>query len=258
MAPQVRVDELLPIPRDGPAPLYVQAADRVRAMIEHYSLGVGDLLPTIEQLCEAFDVSRQTITKALDSLEFEGVINRVQGKGILVRAVKLDTPFDTLIGFSEGMQRKGVRTRTTVLGTRVIQPTDELRATFDATYSAPSQYLEFTRLRFVGDIPVVLVTSVVPPVLGERMRTMNLTDTSFYRTFAALTGRKVGREDHTIALRFVTADEARCLEVKRGSPHFLVEGETYLVDGRPVERSRSIFRSDTFRFRVRSFDFTGV
>ena len=56
-----------------------------------------------------------------------------------------------------------------------------------------------------------------------------------------------------IALRFVTADEARCLEVKRGMPHFLVEGETYLVDGRPVGRSRDVFRGDV-GFRVRSLE----
>ena len=178
MAPQVRVDELLPIPRDGPAPLYVQAADRVRAMIEHYSLGVGDLLPTIEQLCEAFDVSRQTITKALDSLEFEGVIDGVHGHPAGREARRAVRHPDRFLGrdAAQGREDQNDGVGDARHSTHRRAPSHVER---DLQRSEP---VSGSAAAIRGDIPVVLVTSVVPPVLGERMRTVNLTDTSFYRT----------------------------------------------------------------------------
>ncbi|MPZ66867.1 MAG: UTRA domain-containing protein [Pseudonocardiaceae bacterium] len=48
-------------------------------------LGWGDRLPTQEQLTETFSASRIVVRRALDILEGEGLIDRVQGGGAFVR-----------------------------------------------------------------------------------------------------------------------------------------------------------------------------
>jgi GntR family transcriptional regulator len=65
--------------------LYERIAGVLREQIVSGSLAWGDRLPTQEQLCETYDVSRAVARRVLDILEAEGLIDRVQGGGAFVR-----------------------------------------------------------------------------------------------------------------------------------------------------------------------------
>lgn len=65
--------------------LYERIAAALRDQIVSGELGWGDRLPTQEHLGETFDVSRIVVRRALDILETEGLIDRVQGGGAFVR-----------------------------------------------------------------------------------------------------------------------------------------------------------------------------
>lgn len=64
---------------------YEEVAGALRDQIVTGSLGWGDRLPSQDVLCERFDVSRIVVRRALDILEAEGLIDRVQGGGAFVR-----------------------------------------------------------------------------------------------------------------------------------------------------------------------------
>mgnify|MGYP000529435410 FL=1 len=46
---------------------------------------IGDLLPSEKELAELYDVSRNTLRKALKTLEEEGMIERRHGSGTYLR-----------------------------------------------------------------------------------------------------------------------------------------------------------------------------
>jgi DNA-binding transcriptional regulator YhcF (GntR family) len=64
--------------------LYVRTANEVRAQIEDGSLKPGDHVPSITALSQQTGRSRQTIGKALQRLERDGLLRRVQGRGYFV------------------------------------------------------------------------------------------------------------------------------------------------------------------------------
>jgi GntR family transcriptional regulator len=68
-----------------PPHLYEQIASALREQITTGTLTWGDRLPTQEALSETFGVSRIVTRRALDILETEGLIDRVQGGGAFVR-----------------------------------------------------------------------------------------------------------------------------------------------------------------------------
>ena len=68
-----------------PAYLYERVASVLRGQILQGEIGPGQRLPTQEKLTEMFDVSRIVARRALDILEAEGLIDRVQGGGAFVR-----------------------------------------------------------------------------------------------------------------------------------------------------------------------------
>jgi GntR family transcriptional regulator len=69
-------------------PIYRQLMDQVRAFVASQRLAPGDLLPSIRQLASDLEVNMMTVSKAYAKLESEGVLQRVRGTGMRVRAVK--------------------------------------------------------------------------------------------------------------------------------------------------------------------------
>ncbi len=67
-------------------PIYRQVMDQVCALIAGGRLAPGDLLPSVRQLAQALQVNMMTISKAYARLEANGVIERVRGTGMRVRA----------------------------------------------------------------------------------------------------------------------------------------------------------------------------
>jgi LacI family transcriptional regulator len=65
-------------------PFYLQIADHLKRQIESGQIRPNDCLPTEMALMASWSVSRQTVRTALASLEREGYIHRIPGKGTFV------------------------------------------------------------------------------------------------------------------------------------------------------------------------------
>lgn len=69
-------------------PIYRQIMDQVRALIVSRRLDAGDLVPSIRQLAADLNVNMMTVSKAYARLEVDGVLERVRGTGMRVRAAR--------------------------------------------------------------------------------------------------------------------------------------------------------------------------
>jgi len=67
-------------------PIYRQIMDQVRALASSRRLKPGDLLPSIRQLAADLEVNMMTVSKAYARLETEGLLERVRGTGMRLRA----------------------------------------------------------------------------------------------------------------------------------------------------------------------------
>ena len=67
-------------------PVYLQLVDQVRYAAASGMIREGDMLPSIRPLAEELRVNRNTVAKAYDELESQGVIETVPGKGCFLRA----------------------------------------------------------------------------------------------------------------------------------------------------------------------------
>jgi GntR family transcriptional regulator len=247
------------VTRRSPFPLYEQVKTEIREYIAREGIAIGAPLPPSRELSELLAVSKITVNRALDDLEREGIVYRMQGKGTFVRAVpRIEAHFSELRGFTETLQSAGLRTSARVLRVRTVTATPSLQAFFKQAPNDGHLYCEITRLRYAGDIPAVLNTSLVQKALGDWMVTQGLETASYYELFARYTGMPVTAEDHTISICRVNRAEAAALHVPAGSDHFLVYGRCYVGDGQPVEVSRSIFHRQYFQFHARAFSFVAA
>lgn len=70
-------------PRSG-VPIYIQLIDGVRHAVEIGSLGSGDRLPTVRALAGELNVAPNTVVKAYNELQREGLIESRPGVGTVV------------------------------------------------------------------------------------------------------------------------------------------------------------------------------
>jgi DNA-binding GntR family transcriptional regulator len=125
----------------------------LKERIQQGKLQIGDYLPSENELCTDFSITRTTVRKALDNLLKEGFIEKQHGKGSRVRERRQSLGLLNVKGFSEAvgmgvktifLQRPEIREWITKIS---FQPGEkELKA----------KCLHFERLRFVGEDPVML------------------------------------------------------------------------------------------------------
>lgn len=89
------------VDRKSPIPIYHQLKTLLQKQIEDGILRPGDRLPTEQELCQMYNISRSPVRQALKELEFAGVIHRQPGLGTFVNGdaaqePAADTPIQTM------------------------------------------------------------------------------------------------------------------------------------------------------------------
>src|SRR5690242_16112045 len=66
-------------------PVYLQMVDQIKAAAASGALQAGEALPSIRPLAEELRVNRNTVAKAYEELESQGVIETLPGKGCFLK-----------------------------------------------------------------------------------------------------------------------------------------------------------------------------
>ena len=67
-------------------PIYRQIIDQVQALIVGGHLQEKDMLPSVREMAAALGVNPMTISKAYARLEADEIVERVRGKGMMIRS----------------------------------------------------------------------------------------------------------------------------------------------------------------------------
>lgn len=82
-------------------PKYKQIISSIEKAIEEGKLVKGDKLPSINKVCGAFSLSRDTVLQAYDELKKRGVIYAILGKGYYVKNTQIKTKQRIFLLFEE-------------------------------------------------------------------------------------------------------------------------------------------------------------
>ena len=233
------------IDRSNPTPLYEQIKLILRQEMLSGRYEPGSQLPTESELCEKFGVSRITIIRALDELERVGMIRRIRGKGSIVPTHPVLGSLSTITGFSGSVLRQGLRPSAKLLSAESIEGDIDLLTAFGLPTSTPHRFFRFRRLRFINDIPAVIMTTYVEEELGKTMKERGAENVSFYKLYEEILGRRVVRNEATLTPILATAEMIKLLKV---APHFLFRGLSYLEGDQPIELAIALHHGDMFQF----------
>ncbi len=101
--------KIIKINSDSSKPKYRQIIDSVYCAIENRTLKKGDKIPSINQVCTEYGLSRDTVMVAFSELKTKGVVLSQPGKGYYIastqisRQEKIFVLFDELNAFKEDL-----------------------------------------------------------------------------------------------------------------------------------------------------------
>jgi GntR family transcriptional regulator/GntR family frlABCD operon transcriptional regulator len=143
-------------------PQYKQLYEELRQQIISGRYKQGDLLPSENELCARYGITRPTVRHALDALLNEGIIIKRQGKGSIVYGPPNGIGILSISGTTSVLGRHNLQTRILSKPSVIPWPQDFMFPLPDDFRSAGCIYLE--RLRLVNDQPVFYDLNYLPNI----------------------------------------------------------------------------------------------
>ncbi|MCC5928848.1 MAG: GntR family transcriptional regulator [Cyclobacteriaceae bacterium] len=196
-------------------PRYRQIHDYLLGQIQKGEILPGDYLPSENELCRSFSITRTTVRKALDELQKSGFIERQHGKGSMVRERRASLGLLNVKGFSEAVGQDVV--------TAFLQYPAEKEWKKDLSISPDGAQLlmpciHFERLRSVGAEPVMIENNWFPAKAVPGFTDLTFIDESFFKTLSRHYGIEIKGSEQLIWSIEAENKVAALLKVLAGSP----------------------------------------
>jgi GntR family transcriptional regulator len=214
--------------------LYRQLADTIRTSIESGKLGENEPLPPERDLAVSYEMSRDTVRKALRLLETQGVLYSDHGRGTFVapQAVRHMSRF--LDSFTADTIRRGG-----VPGQKILSIEHTAASMIIASIlrmDSHSPVLRIRRVRFVNDQPVGLQDSYLRLPFDAVLEYKELERSgSLYRLLIEKFAIVPTEGLESVSAVAATADDAALLGVAAGTPLLQCERVTLSERREPVE-----------------------
>jgi len=236
-----------PIDREKPQKLYVQLYSILKTKIESGELPVGTQIPTEDELCKLYEVSKATVKLAVLELARQGYVKRQQGKGTFVCKRVISEGLTMHTSFKELMLDAGLDFSTQVLAKTVMMPTDDLDVKLNITADTHVFYIK--RLRSVNGEAVLLQEAYIPCQACPDLLEEDMVNNSLFDILEKKHSIKITKIQDYIELGYLTDEDARLLGLSGGAPALVMEQQCYSGESQ-IMYIRSIKRPDRFRFFI--------
>ena len=227
---------------------YVQVYTDLKNRIESQALETGQALPAEGELMDYYQVSRDTVRKALGILENQGYIQKARGKVATVAGKKGYTfPFEKLASFKELNAHLNRQTQTEVENLEILSDTARIAELFGEAGDGEEEAYDLLRVRRIEGERVIMDhdyfrRSIVPNLPLRACRD------SVYEYLEKEQGLKIGFATKEISVQNAGEIDRRYLDLGSYDLVVVVVGYTYTLDGRVFQYTESRHRPDHFRF----------
>lgn len=224
--------------------LYSQLFEILKEQIGTDGWTVGRQIPTEEQLCGQYNVSKATVRLALAELVSMGYLKKIQGKGTFVRRRKADNGISMLIKLDDA-NLYDASNIVRVIENKTYKPSKEIGDCLQLSEDDHCFFL--SRLIIADSRPLLIQNLYVPygllpgPVTAEEMAPM-----SAYCFLETRCGAKIRKMTETTCLTQINSKDADLLELASDSHALKLKQVCFANGDTPISLSVSLFRTDAY------------
>lgn len=221
----------------------------LKRQLRQGSLKANQLILTDEQLAGRYKISLVSVRRAIRDLVNEGLLYRVQGKGTFVSQGKIGHQLYQFVSTTRSMQERGLVPSTRIISQKIITADKDIAGKLKIR--AKEKAFELIRLRLGNNVPLILETIYIPEKLCPGLIERNLEAIPLHELISERYGLRVAGSRQSFETVLIGEKEAELLKIKPGSLGILMEEIMCLEDKRIIEWTKSIYRSDKFKFETK-------
>jgi len=226
--------------------LYIQLT---RIFLDEIKSGKWQLdqrIPSEEELCKKYDVSKITVRQAVNNLVSDGYLMKLQGKGTFVVSVLPIVGLAMKTQLTEEMFGKEVKFEKEILFHGLIEPSQDIRSYLRTT----DKIYHFLCRRMVNGNPAYLDESFIPYQMLPEIENLDIIHNSLYSVLQDKAVKKIFRVVQTIEIMQAGGYPAQYLDLDEGVPVLAVHRLLLSSDNTPVGYTRFLGRSDRYKFQT--------
>lgn len=229
------------------SPIYLQLREVMRNKIEDGEYLPGMPIPSENDLAETYGINRMTVRNGIDALVSEGILKRVQGKGVYVVGNKVERDLETLGGFTQTMKEKNTQPSTKVLTKILRRAGDKYSLVFGIKPDDEIYYIK--RICSADEEPISLEEIFIPKYIVPKLEGIDLGVFSIYEVYDFY-GINITSAFQTLDLTQLDLRDARMLGIESDLSVMLFECTSYDDKERVIEFTRNYTRGDKCNFNV--------
>ncbi len=230
------------------SPRHVQISNWLRQQLEDGIYTADEKLPSENQLCQKFDVSRVTVRKALQTLENDGLIYRSQGLGSFVSDDRTRQSLMQLTDFEEDMKRAGLEPSSKVLQFKAVTVSEKVANMLNI--DPDSTAIRLDRLRLGDDQPIAFDITWLPMFYGQLLEGYNLQEKTIYGILEKDFDIPVEKGFFKIEAENASPEIADHLGVKKKAALLVIDRLSLTVGEKPIYYQRRYYRSDRIVYEL--------
>ena len=233
--------------KNSSTPLYAQLKDSIKQAIKSGVLKPNDKLPTEEEICSEFKISRPVVRQAYKELLDENYIVRFKSRGTFVKEPEIRSMFFSEFSDIEiDLNNMGYHSNVKCLEKDVI--TVESCPIQVQEHMISHTILRVKLLYLNADIPLVYKEAYYPIDLIKDIHTLDFETSPIYNTLETKFNVWLSHIKRVVDAQIIPEDLVNLLKTEKGHAAHVVESIAYDDRERVLEFAYSYFVGDRNEF----------
>jgi len=230
-------------------PLYVQLRDIIVEKIENGEYVENLKIPSEQELCDFYSISRPTVRQAISDLTNSGFLYKEKGKGTFVSKSKSRTEIKNFSGFSDSILDSEIPGDRKILSINILTSEGERRkldSIFSSSAGHPSTtgFCEIKHVTVIKSETLAEHVSYIPLDLFPDIQEDIIKKSPSYDIMKGKYPLIPVRAKSALEINFSDQSDAELLQIQSGQPLLWVETLLSSKNGQVVEYICSKYRAD--------------
>ena len=232
-------------------PLYSQLKNLITEKIEKGVYAEDSKIPSEQELCDSFDISRPTVRQAISELTNNGYLYKAKGKGTFVSKSKSSIDVKNYTGFTDSILDSQDPSSRNIIDIKITTSAEmqKLEDIFKLPSSAASK-TEFAQIKYVSThnkevfslnvsyLPISLFPNIIEDINAKKP------------SYDILKGKYPllpAKTKSTLEVIYTEQADAQYIQVQSGYPLIKIDNILSSKSGQVVEYIVSKYRADKYR-----------